>query len=647
MFFRPKMTATTVTGQGFSQLQDASSSDPIAPMPALNFGNNPKDTATPSLRDIVRTRLLTDMIHGHSSELAGVVMLVDNFSVKLLSSAMKMSELLDENIQLVENITMKDKDDQYLKRQPLPMMSACYFITPTVESVNRLLFDYRNKKTPMYGPIHLYFTSRLSESLLNKLKVSPCIKQIATFKELNLEFVLTEENVFHLLSPQSLSTLFKPEESPADAEMKRQEHYKLATQLATLCATIGEMPHIRHGTSPVASSVSAVLQEKLDDMAGPGSSFPSRILSDAERPTLLILDRSFDPLSPLLHEFTYQAMVHDLLPVHEDRYAYHYVTNNNAQQTKEVLLNETDPLWKRLRHMHIADLTTVLHAEYKKFLEANKTTANLNKRGGEQDLKAMSEGIKGMPKFQEETARYSLHIHVTSELVRKYNEGSLERIATLEQNMATGEDASKKPFRSALAELKALLSMTDLPMPLSEMDKMRLLMIYVITQEGIKSEERRQLMTLAGIQPEDQLTILALVNLGVAMMQASKRKPTTKKAAAQQDATYDVSRYVPPLKRMMEELFSPGLPVSELPFTRPPTDDAHRSKSAGAHGNAPASGRRLIIFVLGGVTHSEMRSMYEVAKSTGRDIVIGGTEILSPSSYLLGLKQLKKLETLV
>lgn len=98
---------------------------------------------------------------------------------------------------------------------------------------------------------------------------------------------------------------------------------------------------------------------------GPGSSFPTRMLSDLEKPTLLVLDRSFDPLTPLLHEFTYQAMVHDLLPVHEDRYEYRFVSNNNSQQSKEVLLNDTDPLWKRYRHMHIADLTTVLHSEYK------------------------------------------------------------------------------------------------------------------------------------------------------------------------------------------------------------------------------------------------------------------------------------------
>ncbi len=64
--------------------------------------------------------------------------------------------------------------------------------------------------------------------------------------------------------------------------------------------------------------------------------------------------------------------------------------------------------------------------------------------------------------------------------MKKYAEASLELVATLEQNMATGEDASGKPFKTALAELRSLLERTDLP--LSPEDKIRLLMTYMITQ---------------------------------------------------------------------------------------------------------------------------------------------------------------------
>jgi hypothetical protein len=36
-----------------------------------------------------------------------------------------------------------------------------------------------------------------------------------------------------------------------------------------------------------------------------------------------------------------------------------------------------------------------------------------------------------------------------------------------------------------------------------------------------------------------------------------------------------------------------------------------------------------------------------VAKASGRELIIGSTSIMTPSSYLLGLKQLKKMEGLM
>jgi syntaxin-binding protein 1 len=92
-----------------------------------------------------------------------------------------------------------------------------------------------------------------------------------------------------------------------------------------------------------------------------------------------------DPVAPFLHEFTYQAMIHDLLPLDPgptyrcaapqsfilveltlfDRYKVK--TALGAIEQKEALLNEEDPIWTEIRHMHMKEAIDKLMVDFNRF----------------------------------------------------------------------------------------------------------------------------------------------------------------------------------------------------------------------------------------------------------------------------------------
>ena len=81
---------------------------------------------------------------------------------------------------------------------------------------------------------------------------------------------------------------------------------------------------------------------------------------NTERSTLLLLDRKEDCLSPLIHEFTYEAMVNDLLPIDDDRITYDSVNAGTAKEggegtTKMLLATSSPSRWPgRLYHSTIS-----------------------------------------------------------------------------------------------------------------------------------------------------------------------------------------------------------------------------------------------------------------------------------------------------
>jgi len=141
------------------------------------------------------------------------VLVVDKIALRILSASVRMHDIMDEGVSIVEDLT--------IKRRPIPDMEAIYFITANAVSIDLLIADFKDKKNPMYQTVHIFSTSRIETDLLKKLSESAVGSKIKTLRELNIEYLALESQVFSIDSPDSMVTLYSPEIPSKDNEYKK------------------------------------------------------------------------------------------------------------------------------------------------------------------------------------------------------------------------------------------------------------------------------------------------------------------------------------------------------------------------------------------------------------------------------------------
>jgi syntaxin-binding protein 1 len=178
------------------------------------------------------------------------------------------------------------------------------------------------------------------------------------------------------------------------------------------------------------------VQEKLDTYAQYNPDFSPQ--SNRPRGALYITDRSMDLFSPLLHEFTYQAMVHDLLRIQEgDKVTYKTLINEgepNAEE-KEMEISDKDKIWVEYRHRHMKDTITKLIEDFKKFMadNSNFTNADSANVSGMNGLNAIKDMMAGLPQYQQMKEAYSLNISMAQESMTVFQKHKLPDVASVEQ----------------------------------------------------------------------------------------------------------------------------------------------------------------------------------------------------------------------
>ncbi|KAM3583138.1 syntaxin binding protein 1 [Umbelopsis sp. WA50703] len=544
----------------------------------------------------------------------------------------------------------------------------------------------------MYKGAHVHFTSALDDGLFSefnrRLKARNASDYILGLKEMYVDFMAVEPSVFTFDRPISFFRLFSPEE-----RIKFEpELDKLAKHIMSICATLGEDPIIRYHRplddetgAPVNKSLpyklAMLAQREIDNYCRVNPNFPPRRTPPQPRATLLIVDRSIDNISPLLHEFTYQAMITDLLPVEPAgvalKYKYDYSQSDGTTGSKEVMLEESDNVYTTVRHLHIAETTDKLIENFNEFLHENKAALGASEHTGPpkdsaRSLRDMKDMLANLPQFQDLKAKYSAHLSIAQECMSVFEKQKLNSVGNLEQNMATGETPSGNVPKTVVLDMVPLL---DDPY-VTPLDKARLLMLYIISKEGgIFEDDRKKLLEHARLPRDLREAINNLSMLGVKVTRVRRKsgekslrkKLTRRKSDKTEEQPYELSRYVNNVKKTMEAHVTGTMDAAQFPFTR--QSDAEMQEDISKPGaNVPASGvslrstkptwsnkknsvggsfrtptgARLIIFVAGGMTYSEMRSAYEIADIHNREVIIGSSHIITPAGYVQDLSLLRK-----
>jgi len=408
------------------------------------------------------------------------------------------------------------------------------------------------------------------------------------------------------------------------------------------------------------------VQDELDLYAKFHDDFPPPP-SPRPRGVLYITDRTMDLFAPLLHEFTYQAMAHDLLPLkeREGKITYRAVLNEGGpdEEVKDLHISEKDKLWLDTRHRHMKDTIDKLMSDFQKFVAENPNFTTPNNPGGPGGLNAIKDMLANLPHFQTRKESYALHLGMAQTCMSLFQTHKLPDIASIEQILATGLDEDRRPRPKGLADQVVRLLDDEAVVPL---DRLRLLMLYVLYRDGLLEADVQKLAAHARVEADAVVRNLGL--LGVRTVRGLKevralpdplfppKDPGAGVGGAGTDE-YALSRYEPALQGLLESHARGSLDAGVWPYTKPPLDLPEQGRpglnsatslrstaarptwaknptTAGGGAGAADSRQRVVVFVAGGATWSEARVCYEVGRRTGREVVLVTGEMVTPALFV-------------
>ncbi|CAF0758458.1 unnamed protein product [Rotaria sp. Silwood1] len=552
------------------------------------------------------------MIEDCGQNIKGFVM--DKETASIVSMVYAQSEILQKEVFLFERIdTIGQKSFKHL--------SAICFLRPTEENIEALV---RELHEPKYGSYYIYFSNFVEMNYIKTLSEADEFECIQVIQEFYADYLAINRHLYSLNIPMTYQKNYEWN----DIHLRRT----VQGLIALLFSLRKQSAIIRYQKS---SNMARILADKLSSTLMRQADFATSNINDINQTIVLIVDRREDAISPLLNQWTYQAMVHELIGIKNNRVSLSQVPGIK-KELEEVIMNaEYDEFYTNNLYSNFGEIATNIKGLMEHFQEKHKSQSKLESIT---DMKAF---VESYPQFKKLSGTVSKHVTIISELSRLVGLYHLLEVSEVEQNLICQSD-----HNGIVQKLKNLIKDDKV----RNEDMLRLLCLYALRYERHSNNELNTLKN--EIQkhrrfPEKYIHFIqALLDYGgQKFRQADLFNAQTPMAITRQfirglrgvDNVY--AQHVPLIKELLEQLLRSKLKDTLYPSViskdQVPLNNRHTTNQQNQlqQQGQQIKPSEIIVYMIGGITYEESFHIHMMNKQNAR-IILGGSYVHNFSSFI-------------
>ncbi|XP_059453320.1 vacuolar protein sorting-associated protein 45 homolog isoform X2 [Corylus avellana] len=552
-----------------------------------------------------------DYINRMLQDISGMkVLILDSHTVSTISVAYSQSELLQKEVFLVELV-----DNISKSKESMSHLKAVFFLRPTSENIQRLR---RQLASPRFGEYHLFFSNLLKDTQIHNLADSDEQEVVQQVQEFYADFVAIDPYHFTLNVPSNHLYML-----PAVVDPPSLQNFcdRVVDGIAAVFLALKRRPIIRYQrTSDIAKRIAQETAKLMYQQESGLFDFRRTEVS----PLLLVIDRRDDPLTPLLNQWTYQAMVHELIGIQDNKVDLRSTGKFPKDQQEVVLSSEQDAFFKANMYENFGDIGMNIKRLVDEFQQIAKSNQNI------QTIEDMAKFVDNYPEYKKMQGNVSKHVTLVTEMSKIVEERKLMLVSQTEQELACNG--------GQVAAFEAVTNLLNNE-SISNIDRLRLVMLYALRYE---KESPVQLMQLFNkLASRSAKYKPGLVQFLLKQAGVDKR---TGDLYGNRDFL-NIARNMARGLKGVENVYTQHQPLL-FQTVESITKGRMRDVDYPYVGNHFQQGRpqEVVIFIVGGTTYEESRCVaLQNASNSGIRFILGGSVVLNSKRFLKDLEEAQRM----